>query len=277
MNTCIRGFFEEILCEKAEHLIIFIDELDRCRPSYAVRLLERIEHYFINDRITFVFSVNLEQLQHTIKNFYGNDFDACRYMDRFFDLRLSLPHANLTKFYQGLNIFDVDKSSSVLKQIQKTFNLSLRELCKFIDIVNFSGKNNMHNETQWFMFKYIIMLSLALKIIDVTLHKDFIYGRDWQPLLDLYDNDFGACICSKLLNNDETLVDGPTNNYMNADNKEVTREDKLIELYEAIFTKNYTNVDYVTRLGSYAFTKDSKQFIYDVESSLSIYSDLGRE
>ena len=153
----------------------------------------------------------------------------------------------------------------------------MRELCKFIDIVNFSGKNNMHNETQWFMFKYIIMLSLALKIIDVTLHKDFIHGRDWRPLLNLYDNDFGACICSKLLNNDETLVDGPTNNYMNADNKEVTREDKLIELYEAIFTKNYTNVDYVTRLGSYAFTKDSKQFIYDVESSLSIYSDLDWE
>ena len=272
LNACIRRFFEEILFEKAEHLIIFIDELDRCRPSYAVRLLERIEHYFINEQITFVFSVNLEQLQHTIKNFYGNDFDACRYLDRFFDLRLSLPHANLTKFYQGLNIFDVDESSSVLKQIQKTFNLSLRELCKFIDIVNFSGKSNMHNETQWFMFKYIIMLSLALKIIDVTLHYDFINGKDWQPLLDLYDNDFGACICSKLLNNDETLVDGPTNNYMNTDNKEVTREEKLIELYEAIFTKNYTNVDYVTRVGSYAFTKDSKQFIFDVESSLSNYS-----
>lgn len=225
LNTTITKFFNDGLFKNAKQIVIFIDELDRCRPSYAVRLLERIEHYFINDRITFVFSVNLEQLQHTIKNFYGNDFDACRYMDRFFDLRLSLPHANLTKFYQGLNIFDVDESSDVLKHIQKTFNLSLRELCKFIDIVNFSGKNNMHNETQWFMFKYIIMLSLALKIIDVTLHKDFIHGRDWRPLLNLYDNDFGAYICSKLLNNDETLVDGPTNNYMNADNKEVTRED----------------------------------------------------
>ena len=81
-----------------------MDELDRCRPSYAVRLLERIEHYFINDRITFVFSVNLEQLQHTIKNFYGNDFDACRYLDRFFDLRLSLPPINTTKYYNYLNL-----------------------------------------------------------------------------------------------------------------------------------------------------------------------------
>lgn len=84
LETTIKKFFEEILFEKAERLIVFVDELDRCRPSYAVRLLERIEHYFINDRITFVFSVNLEQLQHTIKNFYGNDFDACRYLDRFF-------------------------------------------------------------------------------------------------------------------------------------------------------------------------------------------------
>ena len=73
LETTIKSFFEEVLFEKAERLVIFVDELDRCRPSYAVRLLERIEHYFINDRITFVFSVNLEQLQHTIKNFYGND------------------------------------------------------------------------------------------------------------------------------------------------------------------------------------------------------------
>lgn len=104
LETTIKKFFEEILFEKAEQLIVFVDELDRCRPSYAVRLLERIEHYFINDRITFVFSVNLEQLQHTIKNFYGNDFDACRYLDRFFDLRLSLPPINITNYYNYLNL-----------------------------------------------------------------------------------------------------------------------------------------------------------------------------
>lgn len=60
LETTIKKFFEEVLFEKAEQLIIFVDELDRCRPSYAVQLLERVEHYFINDRITFVFSVNLE-------------------------------------------------------------------------------------------------------------------------------------------------------------------------------------------------------------------------
>ena len=85
----MKNCFEEVLFEKSERLVIFMDELDRCRPSYAVQLLECIEHYFINDRITFVFSANLEQLQHTIKNIYGNDVDACRYLDCFFDLLLS--------------------------------------------------------------------------------------------------------------------------------------------------------------------------------------------
>ena len=66
-----------------------IDKSDRCKPTFAVHLLEQIKHYIFDDRITFVFSINLEQLQHTIKQYYGADFDSCRYLDRFFDLRIS--------------------------------------------------------------------------------------------------------------------------------------------------------------------------------------------
>ena len=177
LETTIKKFFEEVLFEKAEQLIIFVDELDRCRPSYAVKLLERIEHYFINDRITFVFSVNLEQLQHTIKNFYGNDFDACRYLDRFFDLRISLPQVNMEKYYYSLNLFD-NWIVDVLKNIQKNFNLSLRELCKVNDVVYEVCLKNSYTGIQDFMFKYIVTLCLTLKITDISLHDDFINGKD---------------------------------------------------------------------------------------------------
>lgn len=64
-------------------MIIFIDELDRCKPSFAVHLLEQIKHYLYDERIIFVLSVNQEELQYTIKHFYGNEFDASRYLDRF--------------------------------------------------------------------------------------------------------------------------------------------------------------------------------------------------
>lgn len=44
-----------------------------------------------DERITYVLSINTEELQHTIKNYYGDSFDACRYLDRFFYLRINLP------------------------------------------------------------------------------------------------------------------------------------------------------------------------------------------
>ena len=50
-------------------LIIFIDELDRCKPTYAVKLLERIKHYFNNPNVSFIFSTDLEQLRHTITQY----------------------------------------------------------------------------------------------------------------------------------------------------------------------------------------------------------------
>lgn len=273
LETTIKKFFEEVLFEKAEQLIIFVDELDRCRPSYAVQLLERIEHYFINEQITFVFSANLEQLQHTIKNFYGNDFDACRYLDRFFDLRVSLPQVDMEEYYLSLKLYNVEEVCRVLRHISETLNLTIRELCKFYDLVNVSGMKSCFNETEDFMFKYIVTLCLALKITDITLHDEFIQGKNVQPLLDLYDNDFGEYICKLLLNDREKIVEVKKIDNVSLDNQDaVTREDKLKELYETIFVKNYTAKDYKTRLGSYIFTEDSKKFISYVESSLSVYS-----
>ena len=272
LETTIKKFFEEILFEKAEQLIIFVDELDRCRPSYAVRLLERIEHYFINDRITFVFSVNLEQLQHTIKNFYGNDFDACRYLDRFFDLRLSLPPINTTKYYNYLNLSNNIVGDRVLMRIQQTFNMSIREFCKFYDLVKVSRMKSNFNDMEDFMFKYVVTLCLALKIINIDLHEEFMHGKNEQPLLDLYDNDFGTHICELLLNDDEMLenprVDDVVHVYIK---KEVKQKEKLSELYNVIFKRNYINEERV-RLGQFTFNKITKDFVYKLDSSLNEYT-----
>mgnify|MGYP004475979745 FL=1 len=272
LETTIKKFFEEILFEKAERLIVFVDELDRCRPSYAVRLLERIEHYFINNRITFVFSVNLEQLQHTIKNFYGNDFDACRYLDRFFDLRLSLPPINTTKYYNYLNLSNNIVGDRVLMRIQQTFNMSIREFCKFYDLVKVSGMKSNFNNMEDFMFKYVVTLCLALKIINLDLHEEFMHGKNEQPLLDLYDNDFGTHICELLLNDDEMLenprVDDVVHVYIK---KEVKQKEKLSELYNVIFKRNYINEERV-RLGQFTFNKITKDFVYKLDSSLNEYT-----
>ena len=65
LKSKIHEFIDTLTAEKANQLVFFIDELDRCKPDYAIRFLERIKHYFNDERITFVFSVSLTQLQWT--------------------------------------------------------------------------------------------------------------------------------------------------------------------------------------------------------------------
>ena len=76
--------------DKANPAFIFIDELDRCRPTYAVEMLETIKHIFDIEGVVFVVATDTEQLQHAIKAIYGEGFDARTYLARFFDSRFSL-------------------------------------------------------------------------------------------------------------------------------------------------------------------------------------------
>ena len=91
-------------------LMVMIDELDRCRPSYAVELLEVAKHLFSVDRIVFVLAVNCEQLAHSVKALYGNDFDADGYLRRFFDVDFKLPAPERRAFIhaqlQATGIYD---------------------------------------------------------------------------------------------------------------------------------------------------------------------------
>ena len=79
-------------------LILIIDELDRCRPSYAVELLEVAKHLFSVDNIIFVLAVNHSELAHSIRVVYGNGFDAEGYLRRFFDADFRLPEPNRERF-----------------------------------------------------------------------------------------------------------------------------------------------------------------------------------
>ena len=100
----IREFLHNLIPENGNRLVIFVDELDRCRPDFAVKLLERIKHYFTDEQITFVFSVNIEELVKTIQCFYGEKFDANRYLGRFFDMVIKLHPINLSKYYAEMKI-----------------------------------------------------------------------------------------------------------------------------------------------------------------------------
>jgi len=83
-------------------MFVFVDELDRCRPSYAIELLEGIKHLFGVHGIYFITATNLDQLGHSIGAVYGEKFDAESYLKRFFDQEYVLPQPNAVRYTEVL-------------------------------------------------------------------------------------------------------------------------------------------------------------------------------
>ncbi|PKA99228.1 KAP-like P-loop domain-containing protein [Flavobacteriaceae bacterium MAR_2009_75] len=88
---------------KGKPLIFIIDELDRCRPNYAVSVLEQIKHFFSVPNIVFILSIDKEQLGNAVKGVYGSaDLDADEYLRRFIDIEYSIPEPEADVFYKYL-------------------------------------------------------------------------------------------------------------------------------------------------------------------------------
>lgn len=85
--------FKAKLADEAQKrkIVICVDELERCRPTYAVGLLEIIKHLFSVPNVIFVLSTDRQQLKHTIAKLYGANMDGEGYLRRFVDLELHLP------------------------------------------------------------------------------------------------------------------------------------------------------------------------------------------
>lgn len=149
-------------------LFIFIDELDRCRPTYAIEMLETIKHLFDMKRVVFVIATDKEQLEHSIKAVYGIGFDSQRYLNRFFNRTLTL---RKPKHYEY--IFDIISSSVILQ--------------------NHLG----HKSNSWFIVEfgddsYIEQYSKILSAISQVLYMDLRTINQWMERIEASVTNIGA-------------------------------------------------------------------------------------
>ena len=72
-------------------LIIVVDELDRCRPDYALSVLEIVKHFFNVKNVHFVLGVNLRALENSVEARYGTGIDANNYLKKFIHIKTSFP------------------------------------------------------------------------------------------------------------------------------------------------------------------------------------------
>ena len=177
-------------------LVVFIDELDRCRPSYAIELLEVAKHLFAVDNIVFVLAVNREQLSHSIRAVYGNGFNAYGYLGRFFDLDLRLPEpatksgfifgllraTNLDEYFIGSaqngsaqngGTPTTDRVSSILSTVFDSANLGLRDIAQAVHRLGLVCLSLPSNHRS---FAIAALVAIIIRTVDRDLYYRFVGG-----------------------------------------------------------------------------------------------------
>lgn len=87
----LKDLLNQTISGNGSKLVIFVDELDRCSPGFAVRFLERLKHLFDLDSVIYILLWNREQVQKTIEVFYGAGSSGQMYLDKFIDYPLHIP------------------------------------------------------------------------------------------------------------------------------------------------------------------------------------------
>ena len=127
-------------------IVVTIDELDRCRPAYALDLLDTVRHLFAINGVVIVLAINRTELCHAIETIYGAEFDVDRYLRRFGDLAIQLPapkpsdrsrflNALLTTTGLSERIAAESWGGHMLQMLTTTTNCSLRDLEQAVQLI----------------------------------------------------------------------------------------------------------------------------------------------
>ena len=155
----LQDMAKELSAQKGRPLIVMIDELDRCRPSYAIELLEVAKHLFSVDHIVFVLAVNRSELAHSIKALYGSGFDAEGYLRRFFDVDFRLPEPDRKSFIDAM----MDT-----QQIKKHFGEALQP---DIEHVSQNGADDDAAKARTLLQDFLRASNFSLRQIGQTIHR----------------------------------------------------------------------------------------------------------
>lgn len=126
-------------------VILLIDELDRCRPDFAVMMLETIKHVFDVENVQIILITNAEQLKATIKHSYGSETDSHSYLYKFFKYQINLPTTSKGTENQSIEnnvtyFRATVQASNVIPQEFKE-NEFIYEIPTFLDLSKLSLRN----------------------------------------------------------------------------------------------------------------------------------------
>lgn len=116
-------------------IVIMVDELDRCLPSYAIKVLERVHHIFNEmENVVVMIAMEKTQIKNSLHQIYGEEMDVDRYLKKIvalsFKLDNGIAHNFIAKYASFMELFEIkesDKLEDFLKEITAEIDIRTQE------------------------------------------------------------------------------------------------------------------------------------------------------
>lgn len=186
----LRVTITDVLQNNDGPVLILVDELDRCRPDYAISYLETMKHFFDIEGVIFVLAIDKAQLCCSAKKAFGDDLDFDEYYRKFVDRDVSLPqmtqtaHFSVVQSYVGKYL----KSESVrgtafgteehdlqrISRLATGLKMTLRQTQEMFRLVGhiFSTETGNQTKANWCLSAAILFMA-GLRVADSQRYRDF--------------------------------------------------------------------------------------------------------
>lgn len=181
--TDFKEALAELVNSDSGRLVVFIDELDRCFPEYAMELLNTARYLFDVAGVVIVLGINRTELEHRVRDVYGAECDADAYLRRFVDLPIDLgrPEPSQLSTYMGRTLENAEIPQSrqgnalgtALQLVALEPNASLRDLEQTVHRVR-QLLSPRHRLSLW---DVAIVAMLVLRKVDRDVYDQFATDR----------------------------------------------------------------------------------------------------
>lgn len=229
----LKNNLELIPQQLGKKIIIFVDELDRCNPIYAIKTLEIIKHLFGIPNIIFVLSVDKKQLENSVKRIFGTNVVVNGYLRKFIDVDFQLPDSSNEQLIR----YHLHKVWDKIDKFVKSGRYYNYNLQRYID--SFGYPRDMEVNQEQNVLSHLI--SDITNILEFSARDIEKYFMRFNLFLDILSEKDVLLIEPSLLLNALAMTDvDEFNNYVNVKPLNKYLEiNKFLPLWKGMFKDSY--------------------------------------
>lgn len=190
-----KSYLEKFVSNSEQPIFLFIDELDRCSPHYAITFLEVLKHFFFIPNVIFVLAIDKQQILSAIRKEYGDDIDASAYLRKIVSFQYILKKPRNFRYFT-LNTIErhypevkeyFRNSSYKMEFIDRYlefFNFNLRDTEKFYTILEIILK--MDGKYYLGMNFVFVVFCMIFRIFQPTIFEEIVTNQNIEPFIDYY-------------------------------------------------------------------------------------------